>query len=135
MEPGRRPANARCRKRTPCLLLIDGLIRSARQATPGANGEKSFVPVLLCGPSHTHQFLGTFGAPGNGDYRGDLCRAIAVISSYATPLGLSRASILVRLDGLYGDAAPLLDVLLAGLGVITRSRAYHLLDLPMVKQT
>jgi hypothetical protein len=85
--------------------------------------------------THTHQLLGTFGGPGNGDYRGELRRAIAVITSYATPLGLSPASMLVRLDGLYGDAAPLRDVLSAGLGVITRSRAYHLLELPVVKQT
>jgi hypothetical protein len=85
--------------------------------------------------SHTHQLLGTFGGSGNGDYRGELRRAIGVITSYATQLELSPASILMRLDGLYGDAAPLLDVLSAGLGVITRSRAYHLLDLEMVKQT
>jgi hypothetical protein len=39
----------------------------------------------------------------------------------------------VRLDGLYGDAAPLLDVLSADLAVIARSRAYHLLDLDIVK--
>jgi len=39
----------------------------------------------------------------------------------------------VRLDGLYGDAAPLLDVLSADLAVIARSRAYHLLDLDVVK--
>jgi hypothetical protein len=39
----------------------------------------------------------------------------------------------VRLDGLYGDAAPLLDVLSADLGVIVRSRAYHLLDQDIVK--
>ena len=85
--------------------------------------------------AHTHQFLGTFGGPGNGDYQGELRRAIAVIASYATQLGLSPASMLVRLDGLYGDAAPLLDVLSAGLDVITRSRAYHLLDLDLVQQT
>jgi hypothetical protein len=42
--------------------------------------------------------------------------------------------VLLRLDGLYGDAAPLLDVLAAGLGVIARSRDYHLLDLEVVKQ-
>jgi hypothetical protein len=84
--------------------------------------------------THTHQFLGTFGGPGNGDYRGELRRAIAVIASYATQLGLSPASILVRLDGLYGDAAPLLDVLSANLTVIVRSRAYHLLDLDVVKR-
>lgn len=84
--------------------------------------------------THTHQFLGTFSGPGNGDYRGELRRAIAVITSYATQLDLSPASMLVRLDGLYGDAAPLLDVLSAGLSVVTRSRAYHLLDLEMVRQ-
>lgn len=59
---------------------------------------------------------------------------IGVIPSYATQLGFSRASVLVRLDGLYGDAAPLLDVLSAHLSVIARSRAYHLLDLEVVKQ-
>src|SRR5260370_13477848 len=79
--------------------------------------------------AHTHQFLGTFGGPGNGDYRGDLVRAIPVITSYATKLGFPPTSILVRLDGLYGDAAPLLDILSADLAVIVRSRAYHLLDL------
>ena len=84
--------------------------------------------------SHTHQFLSTFGGPGNGDYRGELRRAIAVITSYAAKLGLSPTSILVRLDGLYGDAAPLLDVLTADLAVIARSRAYHLLDLDIVQQ-
>jgi hypothetical protein len=36
---------------------------------------------------------------------------------------------------LYGDAAPLLDVLAAPLSVIVRSRAYHLLDLEAVRQT
>jgi hypothetical protein len=84
--------------------------------------------------AHTHQFLGTFGGPGNGDYRGDLRRAVQVITSYATKLGISTASLLVRLDGLYGDAAPLLDVISAGLAVIARSRAYHLLDLEVVQQ-
>ena len=88
--------------------------------------------VLL--QAHTHQFLGTFGGPGNGDYRGELRRAIAVLTTYAGKLTFPTASILVRLDGLYGDAAPLLDVLSAHLGVIARSRAYHLLDLEVVQQ-
>ena len=78
--------------------------------------------------------LGTFGGAGNGDYRGDLQRAIGVIKRYATQHGLSPTSTLVRLDGLYGDAAPLLDVLSAHLSVVARSRAYHLLDLEEVKQ-
>jgi hypothetical protein len=41
--------------------------------------------------------------------------------------------VLLRLDGLYGDAAPLLDVLSADLAVVARSRAYHLLDQDVVK--
>lgn len=88
--------------------------------------------VLL--QAHTHQFLGTFGGSGNGNYRGGLLRAIGVITSYATKFALPPASVLLRLDGLYGDAAPLLDVLSAGLGMIARSRDYTLLDLAVVQQ-
>jgi len=83
---------------------------------------------------HTHQFLGTFGGPGNGDYRGELLRAVQVITSYAAKLALPLTSVLLRLDGLYGDAAPLIDILTAGLGVIARSRDYSLLELPVVQQ-
>jgi hypothetical protein len=104
---------------------------------PGYQGRKRGEVVrtrTIILQAHTHQFLGTFGGPGNGNYRGDLRRAAQVITSYATKLELPTASILVRLDGLYGDAAPLLDVLSAHLGVIARSRAYHLLDLEVVKQ-
>src|SRR5579859_3856745 len=106
--------------------------------SPGYTGRKRGEVVrtrTVVLQTHTHQLLGTFGGAGNGDYRGELRRAIRVIMSYATQLGLSPASILVRLDGLYGDAAPLLDVLSAGLSLITRSRAYHLLELDHVQQT
>ncbi len=104
---------------------------------PGYQGRKRGKVVrtrTVILQAHTHQLLGTFGGPGNGDYRGELQRAIGVSRSYATHLGLSPASILVRLDGLYGDAAPLLDVLSANLTVLVRSRAYHLLDLDVVKR-
>ncbi len=104
---------------------------------PGYQGRKRGEVVrtrTVILQAHTHQFLGTFGGPGNGDYRGELLRAIQVITSYATKLALPTASVLLRLDGLYGDAAPLIDVLTAGLGVIARSRDYRLLDLEVVQQ-
>jgi hypothetical protein len=104
---------------------------------PGYQGRKRGEVVrtrTVVLQAHTHQFLATFGGSGNGDYRGELRRAIGVITNYATKLGLPAASMLVRLDGLYGDAAPLLDVLSADLGVIARSRAYHLLEFPVVQQ-
>jgi len=104
---------------------------------PGYLGRKRGEVVrtrTLLLQAHTHQFLGTFGGPGNGDYRGELLRAIQVITNYARKLGLPTASVLLRLDGLYGDAAPLLDVLAAGLGVTRKRLFYHLLELEVVKQ-
>jgi len=83
--------------------------------------------------AHTHQWMGSFAGPGNGDYRGDLKRAIGVITRYATALSLPLSRLLVRLDGLYGNAAPLADIVTAGLGLIGRSKDYALLDRPEVK--
>lgn len=103
---------------------------------PGYQGRKRGEVVrtrTVVLQAHTHQFLGTFGGPGNGDYRGELRRAIGAITSYATHLGIAPTSMLMRLDGLYGDAAPILDALSAELSVVVRSRAYHLLDLEQVQ--
>src|SRR5260221_4633563 len=156
-EPFASPGGVFDRTGDPWLVVdVDGTRQAARQralpqteslpaphrrfdqvCAPGYQGRKRGEvvrtrTVLL--QAHTHQFLGMFGVLGNGDYRGELRRAIAVLTTYATKLGLPTACILVRLDGLYGDAAPLLDVLSAHLGVIARSRAYHLLDLEAVQQ-
>jgi hypothetical protein len=76
---------------------------------PGYTGRKRGEVVrtrTVILQAHTHQLLGTFGNAGNGDYRGELQRAIGVIKRYATQHELAPASLLVRLDGLYGDAAP-----------------------------
>jgi hypothetical protein len=63
-----------------------------------------------------------------------LKRCLEAIIRYAAALGLPLSEVLIRLDGLYGNAAPLTDVLTSGLGVIARGRDYALLDLPEVKQ-
>ena len=84
--------------------------------------------------AHTHQWVGTYGGPGNGDYRGELLQAVKAITTYATALSIPLAQVLVRVDGLYGNAAPLVDLLTSGLGVIVRGKGdYALLDLPLVK--
>jgi hypothetical protein len=43
--------------------------------------------------AHTHQWVGSFAGAGNGDYRGELQRAVKAISAYmkAQPLPLSQA--------------------------------------------
>ncbi len=51
-----------------------------------------------------------------------------MITSYAAVHTLLPFQIQVRVDGLYGDAAVLSDVLEVGLGFIGRSRDYTLLD-------
>jgi len=78
--------------------------------------------------AHTHQWMGTFGGPGNGDYRGELARACQVATSYAAKHQLQPSQILIRLDGGYGNAVVLAPVLKLDLGLIVRSRDYGLLD-------
>jgi hypothetical protein len=117
--------------------LPDPHRRFEQVAAPGYVGRKRGEVVrtrttLL--QAHTHQWMGTFGGVGNGEYRGELKRALQVITRYANKLSLPLSHILVRLDGLYGNAAPLADVLHAGLGILARSKDYALLDLEVVQQ-
>jgi len=70
---------------------------------------------------------------GNGDYRGELLRGLEVIVAYQTALGLLPGQALVRLDGLYGNGAIVVDLIAAAVGWVIRSKDYGLLDLPEVK--
>jgi hypothetical protein len=144
------------RSNQQCVVVdVDGTRQAARQralpqlpslpsphrrfdlvAAPGYKGRKRGEVVrtrttLL--QAHTHQFMGTFGGAGNGDYRAELKQVLQVLTKYATTHKLLPSQILVRLDGLYGDAAVLTDVLDASLGLIGRSRNYALLDLAEVQ--
>jgi hypothetical protein len=90
--------------------------------------------------AHTHQWLGTFGNPGNGQYRQELKRARAVIATYAQALSFPLSHVVIRLDGLYGDAAPLADLLAKdseegaeGPAVVVRGKAYYLIEQPAIK--
>jgi hypothetical protein len=83
--------------------------------------------------AHTHQWLGTFGGPGNGDLGGGLKRACLVAATYATRHQFQASQILIRLDGGYGDTAVLSAVLAMGLGLSARRRDYALLGRPEVQ--
>ncbi len=91
--------------------------------------------------AHTHQWLGTFGNPGNGQYRHELKLARSVIATYAHALSFPLSHVVIRLDGLYGDAAPLADLLAndpeegtEGPAVVVRGKAYHLIERPAIQQ-
>ena len=57
-----------------------------------------------------------------------------MIVAYQTALGLSPAHALVRLDGLYGNGAIVVDLIVAGICFVMRGKDYALLDLIQVKQ-
>ncbi len=75
--------------------------------------------------AHTHQWLATFGNPGNGEYRAELRRAVAAIQGYLKAHHLPEECALLRLDGQYGTGALLAD--LAGLAYVMRGKDYQLL--------
>jgi hypothetical protein len=76
--------------------------------------------------AHTHQWLGTFGNAGNGDYRAELRRAVAAIHAYLKAHQVPPGQAIMRLDGQYGTGAVLSD--LADLAYVIRGQDYHLLE-------
>jgi hypothetical protein len=83
--------------------------------------------------SSTHQWIGTFSGPGNGDYREEMRHALQAITAYAAAFALPLSHVIVRVDGLYGNTAPVKELLLSQCGVIGRSKEYTWLDLPEVQ--
>src|SRR5437764_814464 len=81
--------------------------------------------------AHTHQFLGTFGNAGNGEYRAELRRAVTAIQTYRETHHHPEERVLLRLDGQYGTGAVLAD--LAGLPFVMRGNASQLLKRPEVQ--
>jgi hypothetical protein len=57
-----------------------------------------------------------------------------VIVAYQTALGLLPTQALVRLDGLYGDGAIVVDLIAASVCFVMRGKDYALLDLMQVKE-
>jgi hypothetical protein len=76
--------------------------------------------------AHTHQWLASFGNPGNGQYREELRRAVAAIRSYVQAHGFPEDHAILRLDGQYGTGAVVSE--LAGFSYVRRGKDYRLLD-------
>jgi len=83
--------------------------------------------------AHTHQWMGTLGNAGNGDYRGDLLRAASVIIEYVTSQQIPLHRAILRLDGQYGDYAIVIDLDKLGLPSVVRGKDYGLLDQPEIQ--
>jgi hypothetical protein len=110
--------------------------RMEEVCAPGYTGHKRGEVVrtrttLL--QAHTHQWMGTFGGAGNGNYRGDLLRAAAVIAGYVTSQQIPLCRAILRLDGQYGDYALMIDLDQLGLPSVVRGKDYGLLDQPEIQ--
>jgi len=82
---------------------------------------------------HTRQWIGTYAGQGNGDYLGELSRALQSITTYLRRFALPPELALVRLDGQYGDTVAMAQLLEAGMYFVTRARGYHVLEHPQIQ--
>jgi hypothetical protein len=80
---------------------------------------------------HTHQWVASFGNPGNGQYREELRRAKATIQAYIQAHDFPTERTLLRLDGQYGSGAVVSD--LDDFAYVTRGKDYGLLDHPAIQ--
>lgn len=78
---------------------------------------------------HTRQWIGTYGGRGNGDYQSELALALQAIKTYLAHFALTTEAALVRLDGQYGDAVVITQLIQAGVSLVTRGRTYRMLEL------
>src|SRR5260221_675859 len=83
---------------------------------------------------HTRQWIGTYAGRGNGDYRGELASALQAIATYLKHFAFLPQMALVRLDGQYGDATVITQLILAGVYFVTRGRGYQLLAHPQIQR-
>lgn len=84
--------------------------------------------------AHTREWLGTFGAAGNGDAFGDLELACKSMVRYLRVRGLCPQQGVVRLDGLYGYVRGASVVQQQGLRYVMRTADYRLLQEARVQQ-
>lgn len=83
---------------------------------------------------HTRQWIGTYADRGNGDYRGELASALQSITTYLAHFALTAEVALVRLDGQYGDASVIAQIMNAGVHLVTRGRGYQCLEHPQIQR-
>jgi hypothetical protein len=110
--------------------------RMSQVCAPGSLGRTRGEVVstrTTVGQACTHPWIGAAGDSGNGKDRGERKRALEAITWDALTHSLPLAQILVRFDGLDGNAAPVSDVLRTGLGGMGRRKDSTLLDREAVR--
>jgi hypothetical protein len=102
------------------------LRRMTQVCAPGYTGRKRGEVVrtrTVLSQAHSYQWLGSFGNPGNGQYRVELRRAVAAIGCYVQAHQLAQACALLRLDGKSGTRAVIAS--LVGFSFVMRGKDYR----------
>jgi len=68
------------------------------------------------------------------DDRGELASALQAITAYLRHFALTPETALVRLDGQYGDAAVIAQLIEAGVHLVTRGKGYQILEHPQIQR-
>jgi hypothetical protein len=104
---------------------------------PGYTGRKRGEVVrtrITVLQMHTRQWIGTYSGKGNGDYRSELVSALRAITIYLKLFALTPEVALVRLDGQYGDAVAMAQLMKSGVYFLTRARGYQILEHPQIQR-
>jgi hypothetical protein len=104
--------------------------RSKAAVRPGYLGRKRGEGIRsrsAVSQAHTTEWLGPFGAAGNGTPGPDLDRACEGIQHYLQHHGISGSQAIVRLDGFYGTPQFVNRIQQHQLGYLLRCRDYSLL--------
>jgi len=124
MPRARRHGNEHCPVILRCLLLDADSMQSAHPVMEGASVVRWSARAPPLAEMHTRQWVGTYAGRGNGDYRGELTSALQAITTYLKHFAFPPEVALVRLDGQYGDAAVIAQLIVAGVYLVTRGRGY-----------
>ena len=133
LESSEKPGGLWDREGTHWLVFdVDGTRQAARQRALPQTADLPPVQRRLrevCAPGYlgrkrgevvrtrttllqAHTYHLTFSGAGNGDYRGELLRALKAISTYVKAQQVPLSQAVVRLDGQYGDGAIVGDLAL-----------------------
>jgi hypothetical protein len=133
MEPNRQHDSGHFPRQKTFPLLIVVSIGCAPKGISGASEDRWGEPGPRC-YSHTRiNGSAPFQVQETAKTLAELRQALQAITVYAAALALPLSQVVVRIDGLYGNTAPVNEILSWKLGVIGRSKQYVWLDLPEVQ--
>ncbi len=129
MEPNRQHDSGHFPRQKTFPLLIVVSIGCAPKGISGASEDRWGEPGPRC-YSHTRiNGSAPFQVQETAKTLAELRQGLQAITVYAAALALPLSQVVVRIDGLYGNTAPVNEILSWKLGVIGRSKQYAWLDL------